>query len=243
MEILNLYRIGSEGSIPFYITARQPIGDLNDWNEKLQRVWGSTQPGQKELTLVSKTPGYTHHVKPLMQGLDHTSEYCLIWQTMRAADLPVAPTLRRADDEVFMTDFARHGAVLYDKYAAECMRRQTRQPAAPTDEIFVQLDFGQIRYQADIISLQATKAHISIPYNDPFNLIVYPNGKWRLAIIDIGYTKIQSPTALGDNKYSIEDFFPRLEKLREGIRRHKTLFMVDVYEKIRTSFQSTHRLG
>jgi|GEM_PF-2773888 hypothetical protein len=198
MEVVNLCKIGSEQSTPFHVTSRQPIGDLKDWKEKLQRVEGFVDcRGIVPISLVSKSPYYTvlsrHRSNGVLKrGSDSLKNYCYAWEDLRKAYLPVAPTLRVVSEtEVMMTDFCRGGAVLYDKFAAESQRNHTRQ-STPTDSIFLQLDISEIESEARSILARAREANITLPLDDALNLVVYPQRErkwsWDLITLDIGST-------------------------------------------------------
>lgn len=225
MEVVNLYKIGSEQFTPFYVTSRQPIGDQNDWQEKLQRVEGyiDCQGVNFPISLVSKSPCYkapyaTAKDSLLWQSVSAIDYFCLAWERSKRAGVSVAPTLRLASaTEVMMTDFCRGGGCLYDKFAAECVKKQTRKPA-PTDLVFMQLNFQEIEEEAESILARATKAGIALPYNDPLNLVVYPNGRWHLVTLDWANTMFRESPTFSENRSNLLLFKSYLSTLKEEIR-------------------------
>lgn len=181
MEVVNLYKIGSEQFTRFHVTSRQPIGDLNDWGEKLQRVKGfcNCRGTDIPLSFVSKAPRYMSSFK-YMDHLDPVADYCNTWNSLREAGILVVPILRKVSTtEVMMTDLCLGDGCLYDKFAATTQGQHDRQPM-PIDSVFIQLNFQEIERAAKSIFDRATKAGITLAYDDPLNLVVYPNGNWHL---------------------------------------------------------------
>lgn len=220
MEVVRLCRIDSERFIPFYVVSRQSIGDLNDWGEKLQRVRGCIDFGGKQhsLSLISRLPSYstTTCVDPVRK--DPVADFCSIWASLKQAKIPVAATLRKtATSEVMVTDYCSSGGCLYDKHAAYCVEDKTRQ-AGQLDQIFVELNPQEIKDRAEVILSTATEARISMHYDDPLNLVVFPNGKWRLVALDIGHVKLNSRTAWSDNIHGLEYLMSYMDILRNSIR-------------------------
>lgn len=227
MEVVNLYKIGSEQFTPFYVTSRQPIGDQKDWHEKLQKVEGyvNCQGVSVPVSLVSKSPRNTilarHRSKGTLQGgSDSLRDYCYAWEDLKQAQIPVAPTLRIASEtEVMMTDFCRRGAVLYDKFAAECQEKHIRQPAL-TDSIFLQLDISEIETEARSILARAREASITLPFDDALNLVVYPQREirwnWDLITLDIGSTLFGR--SAWTNNDCLHNFMGHIKSLRNSIQ-------------------------
>lgn len=219
MECLRLQKIGQDRSTSLVIKSRQPIGDMMDRPEKIERIAGYVQRGNRirRVSLVSKSPLFTWN-EGYFRGFDPVGEYCFIWEALARNGIPVVPTLRRVSDtEVMMTDLSATGGCLYDKHSALDLAYQQRR-VQPTDAIFKQLDLKKVRQSAQGIIDNATALRITLPEDDPLNLVVYPDTNWRLVVLDIGLTKLLSFTAAKDNADILDGFMYTLQYMQAQIR-------------------------
>lgn len=120
--------------------------------------------------------------------------YIDTWKAFRAADMPVVPTLRLSSaGTVLATDIKADGSEVYGKgvLMSLCAGRKYRRirPHRAIDPLFLQItspsnlptvaaSVHEYRNRADTHSL-------GLANDDPFELLVHPDGSWDLICLDL----------------------------------------------------------
>lgn len=140
------------------------------------------------------------------------------WLAMKAAGLPVVPTMRQTDrDTVVMTDLRADGSELYGKglggYILDRIQLRTVRPREkhPLDDRFLELmrspqDLQKIMDKAAEYAQMANAAGILLPEDDPFELVIHPDRSWDLVCLDIESAMIGSRDPQQENETAV-DFF------------------------------------
>ncbi len=74
--------------------------------------------------------------------------------------------------------------------------------------------------KANQIANQATAHNISLPYDDPFDLLVHPDGSWQLIVLDID-NEIVEDTLEKHNRYLVPRFLGPFKSSEANFRKLK----------------------
>jgi hypothetical protein len=126
-----------------------------------------------------------------------------VWQAYRAAGVMVTPELFLADNgKQLVPDMKADGSELYGKLRRHWLTEPLdfADPNAPTkpehpeiDELFVGLlrkKERQVRERVAAYMRAATAAGIELPYDDPAELLIRPDGSWDVLALDLRATKL-----------------------------------------------------
>lgn len=143
-------------------------------------------------------------------------EYYGKWRKLKNAGLPVTPTMRRVSrKEVAMTDLTANGSCIYDKYK---IRRIDK--GEPLNRIFLGINTKDILAKAKEVFDKATQHKIALAEDDPLSLVVHPDGKWNIIVLDIDFVKIDYPHAKQSNEVCLEVFEEDIKKLKNKIKNY-----------------------
>ena len=87
------------------------------------------------------------------------------------------------------------------------------------DDIFLSIDPEEITKQAQEIVEKANKAGISLPMDDPLELLVNPDGTWRLLVLDLSMLefRLEQRSVIANNEEAIDFFNHQLQIIRQGL--------------------------
>lgn len=182
------------------------ITEVDSGAENKSRLTGELRRGDKakevKLYLKSTVPFNT------------ADSYIVKWQEMKAAGLPVVPTLRKASDSsVLMTDLTHDGSELYGK-------SRNWYPSAHNSklkDVFDSLDLKKIEDAAKKIAEQASKNGIGLPDDDPMELLIHPDGSWEIIILDLTETVSEPSNKINRiNRLGVHNFLKFIHALRVG---------------------------
>ena len=143
-------------------------------------------------------------------------KYLKYWRELQDAGIPTVPTMRKLDDErVIMTDLTAEGGCLYGKNKSLQMTGDKNS----IDDIFLSIDPEEITKQAQEIVEKANKAGISLPMDDPLELLVNPDGTWRLLVLDLSMLefRLEQRSVIANNEEAIDFFNHQLQIIRQGL--------------------------
>ena len=175
--------ISGLSAVSFGVVSEQPF-----WNggiEKKNYLRGNTGVSER-----------SRSVRLVERRTGNASTYIEKWQMLKDAGLPVVPTLRMSSrGTLLLTDLTHDGSDLYGKgkwlemkggvYSYDAAREGDSEFLRITDHE----NISEVIAEADYLSEYATQSDILLPYDDPCELIVSPDGDWRLCIIDVAYAK------------------------------------------------------
>lgn len=153
------------------------------------------------------------------------------WEKFRKAGLPVIPTLRvdRERGHLLVTDLKRDGSELYGKNLKFILLNEGKVKAAhrrhsDVDKHFLELSapesFELIKKKAEECARQATEHRLSLPMDDPLELLIHPDGRWDLIILDLTWAADRSTSSLtqqqlqGANELLVGKFIESLQEIR-----------------------------
>jgi hypothetical protein len=112
-----------------------------------------------------------------------------IWHKLKDAGLPVVPTMRKVNGHsVLMTNLTVDGSYLFGKYAAFSDTAWT--PKDMTKK-FKKIKSIEIMRKVWDLAGTCNENDIELAYDDAFEVLVRPDGSWKLVILDLGWVDIE----------------------------------------------------
>lgn len=113
--------------------------------------------------------------------------YAAVWAKMKEAGLPVLPTVAIfSDTEVLETDLTADGSKVFGKDTNIYERNDT----SPVDKLFLKISISKVENEAKRVAELAAKNHVGISYDHGFDLLVKPDGSYKVMNRDIKNTRI-----------------------------------------------------
>ena len=173
---------------------------------------GAEQKVRVELTLLDsmgrprreKLPGVVKRVSVLgeqnglycfQNDVSYAEAYYQSWQILRRAGLPTLPVMRVIDEErVIMPDMTADGSMFFGKGKKNIVV-DGREPYL-AELVFMSLDLEKLLERAAWVEGTAWEKGIVLPFDDPLDLLVHPDGSWEVMVVDLGW--LERKTELGD---------------------------------------------
>lgn len=122
------------------------------------------------------------------------------WKMFKKAGFPVVPTLRETEDgRLFLTDVTGDGSELYGKALVLDLEDLSANPSGfKSQEVLAKMkniesflkiltgrEFYKIKSKVEKYRKLANEKHLCLPADDPFELILHPDGTWNLIMLDL----------------------------------------------------------
>ncbi|HEV7454485.1 MAG TPA: hypothetical protein VGO07_04460 [Candidatus Saccharimonadales bacterium] len=170
---------------------------------------------------------------------EHNDHYIHSWQVCNEAGIPVVPEVMVSDDDTLLvTDVKAGGSEVYGKGMARALSsydhaQERHRPHADIDALFMQItapeNVGAIRAEAERISQLAINAGMELPADDPYELIVHPDGTWQLMTLDLDLAIHTEPERLNNgvlgvrlvrnNREASDYLIFQLQKIRGSLHK------------------------
>lgn len=162
----------------------------------------------------------------------NAEEYLRVWKLFLEAGLPVVPSLRiDQSGRVYMTDLRADGSELYGVAAEHALRgdkkyyenlypkRRTKHKEQFLKILQDPLEVEKIWREITKCIITANKNSLILPPDDEFELVIKPDGGWKLILLDL-----RSGATFEDMKYlSLSDDELRKDNEKTGIYFMETL--------------------
>lgn len=135
-----------------------------------------------------------------------TEGYIQLWEAFKKAGIPVVKFIRKSKDGVFMKNLKHDGSEIFGSaYASlsEMKFSKGHPKLTPIEQRFVEImesDLPKIRSALESMLKNAKEHRLVLPWDDPFELLVHPDGTWELIVLDLRFAEI------GDNTWKNEKF-------------------------------------
>lgn len=158
------------------------------------------------------------------------------WKMFKDAGLPVVPTLRKTEKgTVLMTDLRADGSEIFGKALAYKLSEKAVFPEELSAEVpyslinrFLEIlegrELEELKNKIKEYVAQASENKILLPIDDPFELIIHPDGSWDLVIVDLKHgtrARDQERDQIEELNTRYANFF--LKNLSEIARAYKSL--------------------
>ncbi len=154
------------------------------------RIEEGTEP-KHEIKVSILGRGSRHKEIPLVQKvISHRGRadgFIKEWQKLKKAGIPTIPTVRKISPfDVVMTNMTADGSAFFGKSDLwPSLVRKNDNKVREIDQKFLAINLEEVETKATEIAKQATAHNIALPYDDPFDLLVHPDGSWQLVVLDI----------------------------------------------------------
>ncbi len=204
------------------------INRLDDLSsEPKERIKATiTLPGserEKIISLIRKTPrNFAESSELYDHKISNVENYLKIWEKLKEVKIPTIPNVYKiSDTEVVMTDLTANGSGVYDK-DFRCKCASGYDAIKSIDKKFLEIDLNDIREKTERIAETANNNNIALPEDGAFNLIVHPNGSWKIIVLDIGETQVGDVNPEYNietlNQQQIDVFMDCLEFIRKKMK-------------------------
>jgi hypothetical protein len=162
----------------------------------------------------------------LVKRFDNSGEYKKSWNVFRQAGIPIVPSLRVSKnnpDEIYLTDLTANGSEIYGKSVyfkiLNGKNHESFNPSFKLAKAFSKIPYESIEQEVERVVKIANQNNIFLPWDDAFELVIKPDGKWNLVVIDLGEARLQRnehvfETEDSNTEYS-NDFLKRIKWLQE----------------------------
>lgn len=144
--------------------------------------------------------------------------YSQYWASLVSAEITTLPTVRIIGyKDVLITDLTADGSVFYGKdNVYPCFDRFEKGGLTEIDKIFLNINPEEIRARAELMAERATKNGIFLPYDDPFDLLVHPDGGWDVVVLDLVKHKYRA-NIQKYNLYCVDHLMEWVDQMRLGL--------------------------
>lgn len=152
------------------------------------------------------------------------------WKAFKEVGFPVVPMLRQSENNTLLvTDVKADGSEVYGKglriMVSEHRKQRTR-PRPDVDRRFLALMSSEsfketLSERLRNYAVTATRNNMGLATDDPFELVVRPDGKWKIMMLDLRYARISGIEYPSDHtKLPIDDTNKRaVKKFEEDLSR------------------------
>ena len=170
---------------------------------------GSESRGRRSIDMVRKEVS-------VAGGAD---KYYWAWKKLKDAGVPTVPTVRKINDnEVIMTDMTADGSAFFGKAdVSESFVRKNASKLRNLDKMFLDIDLDEVKAKARVIASEASLRGVNLPYDDPMDLLVHPDGSWEIIVLDIDSQMDGHAEEWGWNNRAISKFYRHLDDVKRGL--------------------------
>lgn len=170
---------------------------------------GGTEAKQEIEANLRSESGRTHKVR-LIERADNMGAdglaYSEKWKMFKEAGLPVVPTLRKTEKgTVLMTDLRADGSEIFGKALLYKLTGKAIFPDEQKVEVpynfvmrFLEIvegdEFQKLKTKVQEHVSAASESKIVLPIDDPFELVIHPDGSWDLVTVDLKHGTKASET-------------------------------------------------
>jgi len=163
----------------------------------------------------------------LVERVNNTHFWLHNWQLLKDAGLPVPATVRLSEkNTILITNFKAHGEEMYGKgllYEYEKIPPQELK-LSHTDHIFLELmktSKKAILTEMERLVGIANEHTVFLPGDDPFELLISPDGSWKFVITDLSWGGVGLRLEVSKRNQSVSDyFFNNLLMIEELLKVH-----------------------
>jgi len=207
-ERITIHSLFEPKQFPFTLTASpepMPIASGRDYKRRLQGTVGN-----QSVSLIERFPK------------EDPDAIINNWIMLRNAGLAVLPTMWKTENNSLIAlDVKSDGSEVYGKYFSRLITNPNSynnrpRPRPEIDRLLGEIDLAQVKEEADRYITLAVQNNVVLPYDDPFELVVHPDGTWNLVILDVEKAKKGTDLLQGTpaqfNRAYVNDFLNDLEK-------------------------------
>lgn len=211
------------------------------------RIFGAYDKGQGKFLL---TDGIGSRVIPLFYKTAYGADnYMARYQKLKDVGLPVPRTMRKINDDVVgMTDYAEQGAIFFGKgmlnaivtydFFEEAKKHLDKIPEyALQGFLDAYIHLRQINRMLKTYEQLATSNRIQLPLDDYYELVVYPDKRWRIMMFDLHLVDVDPAEGAdlhGINESCSSGTIDNINRMYEWLRKNKpqALQLVSWWQRI-----------
>ncbi len=176
----------------------ESLCELNGGTEKKEKLvlkaLSESGRNDRSLNMVAKEVsvlGFNNREK--YGYLTNTEVYFNNWMMLRKAGIPTLPTVRVIDKRrVLITDMTSDGSEFFGKVTE--IDEISVENLTDAELVFSYLDLSRVRDELERVERLAIQNNIALPIDDPFDLLVHPDGTWEVIVLDFGWAEEREVT-------------------------------------------------
>ncbi len=149
---------------------------------------------------------------------ESAAEYADYWLKLLYAGIPTIPkVLIIGEKEVLLTDMTSDGSVFYGKDNVNpSFQRYEKNKMTELDAVFLSIDPEEIKAKAEEIIKKANANGIFLPSDDPFDILIHPDGSWEVIVLDL-LSKPFSEVLEGNNSFCVDKIMSFVSHMRNAL--------------------------
>lgn len=132
------------------------------------------------------------------QNASMSEKYIGKWRLLKEVGIPTVPSMRLVDEEtVAMGDMTRDGSQFFGKAKyIEALEGGdlTKRPISKIEKLFLDINPRNIKREIARVQKLAWEKGIILPLDDPYDLIVHPDGTWQVLVLDLSWLRPRRKT-------------------------------------------------
>lgn len=156
------------------------------------------------------------------QEMTHAQRYFSRWEYLVKCGIPTVDSMWIVGEEqVAMENMVNGGGDFFGKAKAdltgsECFFGDGR-PLSDLECAFLSLDMDDVKGEIARVQEMGIKCGIRLPYDDPFDLIVFEDGSFRVVVADLTFMYKLTRLKPGELEEERAGMFDLLGKIRENL--------------------------
>ena len=183
----------------------------NRRNKSKVNVWSSSQQGGEKGVLQIMIAKY-------FRDNENAKGYAEYWLKLIRAGISTIPTVWIVGEkEVLITDMTSDGSVFYGKDNVNpSFQRYEKNKMTELDAVFLSIDPEEIKAKAEEIIKKANANGIFLPSDDPFDILIHPDGSWEVIVLDL-LSKPFSEVLEGNNSFCVDKIMSHVSHMRNAL--------------------------
>lgn len=149
---------------------------------------------------------------------ENAEGYADFWSELKSAEIPTIPTVRIiGENEVLISDLTTDGSTFFGKdNVFPSFDRFKDGKVNNMDKLFLNIDPEELKQRAQQIAEKANRSGVFLPYDDPFDILVHPDGRWEIIVLDLMRSKF-SQIVEKNNAKCVDKLVEYISLMRNGL--------------------------
>lgn len=224
-----------DGSVQGRVVTTKIKGDKNDlggsydktsYEAKIVGLSGNAEISPRKMNVVIKV-AFVDQCKSVYfgdekEGMSESRKYYERWKFLKSIGVPTATSMRVVDEKsVAMGDMTWDGSQFFGKAKLKSINgerdQEIKRDLLEAEKIFLSIDPNEIKKEFVRIQEKCWDNGIRLPFDDMFDLIVHPDGKWEVLVLDLTFLDKREGEKHDDLILERQRVFEKIDNLRKGL--------------------------
>lgn len=225
-KFVDLEKLGGEPSFQVEVTG--------DQDSKLGGMFGAKRVKGNVLNIEGELSGHeVNLVKKWVEmenndcfGNENTESsnaerYMQRWLYLKSVGIPVARSMRIVDDtHIVMGDMTIDGSVFVGKGWVDLLSTRKRGSLSDVEKKFLDIDVDLIKKEVVRIDDLARSKGIRLPYDDPFDILMHPDGSFEVVVMDLTAMELVNDKNIKELDDDREKMMNRVDNFQNAMRSY-----------------------